>query len=446
MQNDYTSKKFKKWLDKLQRESWQLELLVSGFVIFGLIQAIDPLKTEVSEIIQVADKVLRPFVGVGGSLLVVVIYLLIFNLVFHLILRGLWIGAVGLRYYSGDIDYQQLNYSEKFTHYLKKKIGSFDRYIGRLEDYCSIIFSLTFLIVFITLSFIILFSIILLVSVFALNGSENPDKVLIVITGFFILGYIGFLLIALVDFLGQGILKKNETIAKLYFPFYWVMSYLSLSFIYRPILYNFLDDKRGRRILFWAVPFYLLLAYISSLHIDQSNFHNAHYADSADYGKKYDYIESLVQLDKTERIRNRVMIEGKRIERPSMQVFLFHYESLEDELLEFNDALKMEDDQRGIASSFFEFFHRNDVYDENDFKSYVKTLNESTILNIDTVAYPTNFVASFYKNDHRGYETYVDIAALEKGKHYFQLIRKIKEKDSIVYDSLKKIPFWYYPK
>ena len=44
MKNDFTDNKFKELLDKLQQESWQLELLISGFAIFGLISALNPIK------------------------------------------------------------------------------------------------------------------------------------------------------------------------------------------------------------------------------------------------------------------------------------------------------------------------------------------------------------------------------------------------------------------
>jgi len=40
---DYNSSEFKKWLDKLQQESWQLELIISGFAIYGLFTAYEPL-------------------------------------------------------------------------------------------------------------------------------------------------------------------------------------------------------------------------------------------------------------------------------------------------------------------------------------------------------------------------------------------------------------------
>ena len=43
MSHDPQDKKFKKWLDILQQESWQLELIISGFAIYGLFMVIDPI-------------------------------------------------------------------------------------------------------------------------------------------------------------------------------------------------------------------------------------------------------------------------------------------------------------------------------------------------------------------------------------------------------------------
>ena len=36
---------FKEWLEKLQQESWQLELLISGFAIVGIFAARTTIKT-----------------------------------------------------------------------------------------------------------------------------------------------------------------------------------------------------------------------------------------------------------------------------------------------------------------------------------------------------------------------------------------------------------------
>lgn len=446
MQNDYTSKKFKKWLNKLQQESWQLELLVSAFVIYGLFQAYEPLNKMFLKFIKtVDDPFINVFIGIFGSVILLSVLILAFNLTIHLILRGLWIGAIGLRYYSGDVDFEELKYAIKFKKYLKKKIGSFDNYIGKLEDYCSIIFSLSFLLVFIILSFFIIisvfFSVVLLLGVFIQIDSLNKIAKIILVIFMFV--YLFMTALTLIDFLFQGILKKNRIIATIYFPIYWIMSYLSLSFLYRPILYNFLDHKKGRRILFWIIPFYILLAAASVLNYNRSNFHFIGYKDSRDYILTDYYLDSYIE-DSDIYFEN-IAIEKKRVTNKSLQIFLFHNKDLEDAIVFNNDKFKLEEDRRGLYSEIFSAFDRNQKYDKSLFSGYMISLNEKVIIEIDTMKVKSGFVASTFGNDQIGYESYIEISMLSPGKHYFRLTSEKVVNDSIVKDSFSPIPFWYYP-
>ena len=111
MSNDYKDSKFKELLDKLQQESWQLELLISGFAIFGLITAFDPIYNQ----LKIAENQNDLYQIIISLIAVIACSILIFNLLIHVILRGLWIGALGLRYVSGDIDFEKLNYHNRFT-------------------------------------------------------------------------------------------------------------------------------------------------------------------------------------------------------------------------------------------------------------------------------------------------------------------------------------------
>jgi hypothetical protein len=170
MNNDYTKPEFKKLLQKLQEESWQLELLISGFAIFGLFTAF-PWLAENSKDAQNSRQIIKYTVLVVTQISCAI---LIFNLLLHILLRGLWIGALGLRYVSGDIDYDVLNYSPKFTNYLKKKVGSFDKYIATLENYCSVIFAISFLLVFYVLAFTLISVAISLISIYLINNDDLP--------------------------------------------------------------------------------------------------------------------------------------------------------------------------------------------------------------------------------------------------------------------------------
>ena len=75
MSNDYKNKSFKQLLDKLQQESWQLELIISGFVIFGLFTAFPQVKVALE--IAKNDKHIYAFVILLVAL--IACYILIFN-------------------------------------------------------------------------------------------------------------------------------------------------------------------------------------------------------------------------------------------------------------------------------------------------------------------------------------------------------------------------------
>lgn len=82
------------------------------------------------------------FVTVAWVVLAGASLFVLLNLIIHVILRGLWISAVGLRSVSGDIDFDHLKLAPRFDGFLRRKTGSFDAYIERLENLCSIVFSI----------------------------------------------------------------------------------------------------------------------------------------------------------------------------------------------------------------------------------------------------------------------------------------------------------------
>ncbi|WP_418639122.1 hypothetical protein [Winogradskyella sp.] len=210
MSEDYNKPTFKKLLDKLQEESWQLELLISGFAIFGLFSAYPNLEIAY----QHAQNENNIFFSIVMIVALSACSILIFNLLLHVLLRGLWIGALGLRYVSGDIEYDTLNYSKRFNNYLKRKVGSFDRYIGRLENYCSVIFAISFLLIFYMLAIALTFGAIAFVITVFLNNHTFSD-----ISTYFGIILLVFLtvgmLLTFIDFITLGFLKKKKWISKL---------------------------------------------------------------------------------------------------------------------------------------------------------------------------------------------------------------------------------------
>jgi len=128
----------KRWLDTIQQDSWQLELIISGVVIFLLLGAYAPLKSMDERLaldVLTGSSVLMVIAG-GFFILQVAYFSLLITFFLHLLLRGFWIGVVGLRSVSGDFDHSVLDYQPVYLNWLKKKSGSFDDYFERLEMQC----------------------------------------------------------------------------------------------------------------------------------------------------------------------------------------------------------------------------------------------------------------------------------------------------------------------
>ncbi len=149
-----TTSKTPKWLRRLQQESWNLELLISGFSIFLLFQGREMIEELLNQLN--VHYIPGPFKGTM-LILFIICYLgsnvLIFNLILHILLRGFWIGAIGLSSVVNKRDFSTLRYTEKFTNRLNQKVPPLERLIVRLDNFCSTIFAFTFLIVLMLISF-----------------------------------------------------------------------------------------------------------------------------------------------------------------------------------------------------------------------------------------------------------------------------------------------------
>jgi len=437
MGQDYTKPEFKQLLQKLQEESWQLELLISGFAIFGLFTAYPTIELAVYD----AQNSQQTYSFVIYSIAWVSCAILIFNLLLHVMLRGLWIGALGLRYVSGDIDYDDLKYSPKFTNYLKKRVGSFDKYIATLEDYCSVIFAISFLLIFYVLAITFTILAIALIANYLIGSDDLPGWLAQGVGITLILFVIFGMFFTLIDFITLGYLKKKKWISKIYFPIYWVFSFITLSFLYRPLVYNFLDNKFGRRLSFVLVPFYLVIALTLSLRYKTSNYFNSS-ANSSEIIANNNNYEDL--LSEGSFIDN-VAIQSKVITDPYLKVFILFTDNIEDRVYLYNEGLKPEDDKRGLGSeitfnnTFIDGAKRDSLRTE-----YINTFNKIYSTRIDSVLIDTEFIVGKSKNNKMGFESYLSTKNLSEGKHILKVNRMVIKKKDTSYIRVATIPFWYF--
>ncbi len=455
MENQIRSKKdfFAEWLEKLQQESWQLELLISGLALYGIYASQDVI-TSLEYYFTVNNNSsfgFIPFIIIDILWISRTIFLI--NLLIHIIVRGFWIGAIGLRYVSGDIDYKELNYSDRFTSYYKKKIGSFDGYIEKLENFSSVLFSFTFLLFFLLVSFFS-FNLIIIASLSLLNKIpfltiEIGKTSILVILGFcyYLAG-----MIVLVDFLTNSSLKKtrDKTINGVYFWIYRFYSIVSLSFLYRPILLNFLDNKFTKRLFYMSGPYIILLLFFSGINIDRheyfptfstndSNYHliseniiNFNYYDD----KRREYVESLEVLGKRKRRPSikTISLSQYEVDKSELSFFL-EYELGDTKELEYNNDSLYKYRKGGLRHSRQNNKAKDQIIQNivdrelHDIKLSAKYGTSDSLNNVITTKY-----GDFDDNKKELRDRIVESYELEKEKYERQKSKDIKNAIINLYD------------
>ncbi|MEL7120020.1 MAG: hypothetical protein AAFO07_11285, partial [Bacteroidota bacterium] len=419
---------FASWLENLQRESWQLELLISGFAIFLLFQSIDPL-TEYSNYLDhyidsnAGDVFSR--IDLIGSLIKVGWFFMIINLIIHLVMRALWIGALGLRSVSDDIDYSYLKLSPQFEKYLKRRVGSFDKYVELLDKISSVIFALSFLIVFMWFS-IGLF--VIVTGTFSLAlGKIFSDKV----SGYIVILFTITGLLYLFDFLTLSLLKriKWKWFFYFYFPFYRIYGFITLAFLYRPLYYNLIDNKFGRRISWFFLPYVFLFPLALA-----SKFTGHEYLPWPFEGQKKKVFlhENIYDdlRDDTDHIEL-AAIPKREIESSYLELFLV-YEPEDNETIEYNcpDLEKINTKKiiTPIEHVAVEKFSWGDKQTSNNinFQTYINCTGKLYEVHMDSTQIKLE-QAHFYlhpKSNQIGLLTMIDVRALEKGKHNLHILKK----------------------
>jgi len=249
------------------------------------------------------------------------------------------------------------------------------------------------------------------------------------------------MLLTFIDFVTQGWLKRKKWTTKIYYPFYWVFKFLTLSFLYRPMIYNFLDIKFGRRLSYLIVPIYIAILLLTGIGYSTSNYIDADINSSALVANRKNY-NNLIE--KKEDFVFLASIPDKVITDPYLQVFVDYGGNVEDDVFYFNKALKPENDKRGLHSPFTKGMVDERVRDSL-LSTYVSTLEEMYQFRVDSTLYETHLVLTSNKRNQKGYESVLDLKGMARGKHMLEIKRKTHLADSVYHKKIISIPFWYYP-
>lgn len=437
-----TKSKLSKWLEILQQESWQLELIISGFAIFLILGIYEPLQDLRFKInLLSASEGSYGLLRLPHTLLQWVWFALIINLTTHVLFRGLWISTVGLRYVSGDVDFEELKLKSPFNEFLQRRIISFDHYIERLEKICSVIFSFTFLIIFIIISlglfFFSLLSFYYLLSLLPKSFMMVTSMVQVLVTIIVLLGG----LIYFIDFLTLGWLKRSKWFAPIYFPFYRLLGWMTFASVYRPIYYNLIDNKFGRWLGYFLVPYIVLIAIAISIKIETHGF-IPNRSDA--YNLNHYYYDD--QRD-SRSASNAASIPSKFVENGYLELFMPLNPRRDDRAIGvlcpgLRPAKKTGFRVGNIGSAFSKPFESSPLDSISD------CLNQFHQIYIDDSLYTeTKFL--FYEHPIRkkkGLLTILDINHLDRGEHYIKSMtytfeERVKQ-DTIYLEESSYFPFW----
>lgn len=430
VQNEQAKKP--KWLRKLEQESWQAELIISGAAIYGSLQ----LPYYINKLVDFCITFFQPenyfIVYFFFIYLFCASTFLIICFVTHFVLRAIWIGMLGLNYvFPNGINYDFDQYSPTFLKKLKERFPNNHQDIIGLEKMCSAMFgiatSVLMIMISININILILFGLKTVLSFFV------PSEVLFYIM--VVLAVFMFIFYFVMYFLNLKRFHQNEKLQTWYFNIAQALGKFNYHILYYPITrisYLFVTNSSIKKFTFGMFAIFFAMGIITTFQMVNSNIlliteENALF-------REYDRTDKMIathydsNLDGSEKLFS-ATIPSERIHGDLMRVFVpvFRNEKVQMDSLcgewqkdkNLSDAenrRKKRERWRDCAQKYHQFYVNDSLY-------------TSELVH--------------YEHPNQGEDgvlTYLPTEKFKLGKNILR-IEKVK-KDGTVYRRIR-IPFWY---
>lgn len=157
--NKPSNTKIPEHIKSYRYESWQIEMLIAGGILFGLFQSSDVLKTYFYQLYPVLEITSNKIILLFGSYVIIKILLIGFSA--NLFLRAVWLGYLGISFwFPNDINYNRIYGSQNYKNQLKSE-PSVQRRLLTLEKWCNLSFSFAVLLGFLAISLLVSLSLII---------------------------------------------------------------------------------------------------------------------------------------------------------------------------------------------------------------------------------------------------------------------------------------------
>ena len=439
---------FSEWLDRLQRDSWNLELIISGVSIFLLLNLIDKLNGYFGNIWMASGQ--YNSTNLVLNFLLAVVFLgavtLTINLLLHIVLRGFWIGGIGLRSVSRSIPIERLHYAEPFASRLKEQVPSLDQMLRRLDRICSGIFAFAFLVVL--MFFSLFLSVLALIAVlFVLTQLLQVLQPLGLGVLALTLIYIVFIfwlvssLLYFVDTISQGLLKRYRWIARWYYPVYRLYSKITLSFMYRSIYYHLITNYSRRKIQLALVAYLLGFAVLPFMSYNQYIFFPDTTRNTEVDINLYDALRPAEDYIILASIPDR-MVDGR-----FLPLFI-RYDVNNNAAIRAHCGDYTPSKKGGLVSGIR--FTKKGVnltdpkVEEADPQALLGCLSGFYAIYLDSarVELPKFFYFRHPQHKQKGITAMLNISHLTPGEHWIRIFQREKQNNRIVEKAFVEIPFW----
>ena len=412
------------WLQRVQEQSWEPEILISGIVLFALYQ-IPPL---IGEMNQFLNDYSVPIFSSGSAdetiaaLLYTANIWLIAGFTAHLLFRSVWAAYVGLSYvYRDGVKLSNLRYGEAYKKIISKS-SNYRKSILKLERICSTTFAVSFLLFMLVLgSIIFLLTIGIIISILY---EISPDAVGFEWVDTFL--QISFLVVVF-DFVTLGLLKRIPVISTVYYPIYRVVSWLTLSPLYRNIYYGLVTNHKPWKIgvamaLFALISFGLL----SSIRFENNFLNTVELGISSSDSQSlfHGHYEDLQNDDPSIRMQ----IPSDIIESDVLRAFIVHRSQYEERHI--------------MPKCDYSDYEGDEVINRDSLR--LACLDAFYNLELDGKPIdPPLLYHKKLKTKQQGLVAYIDISHLDKGMHTLELFYHLEsEKEPLQNLRIAKIEFY----
>ena len=329
-----------------------------------------------------------------------------------------------------------------FDRFLQKRLGSFDQFIERLENISSIIFAFTFLIVFMVIALGLFVGVMGLLSLFFEKAEQLflPEQTSKGIQIFILSVMVFSGLLYFLDFITIGFFKRKRWIAIWYFPIYRFFSFITLSWLYRPLYYNLIDTKFGRKVGLFLFPYFFTVLAVSTMKADVYL-----YIPDRDNGIRLE--SNFYDDERIEKARISVgTITSRFVKNGFLEVFIKNNPQQDNRVIEKICPDIRPDKSTGIRLTIISF-SGGTPSDASPADSIMQCWEQMYRIYINDSLYqnPDYFTYIYPTFGEQGFKTILDVDGLSRGKHSLKVEkqRTLNSKpDSLFWSSMMEIPFW----